>query len=714
MSTATKNNLQFSILTIVVFFLVLNISPFLLADQLNVNLTVSEPEGEYFEPGDDLTITLNITDNNDEFLRIDQYEDNGLFQVMLWVSGPRQEFYVVEPYLNFRILNQDEGYNETEDFNPENGEMTVYLPDDLEESGTYTALFDVRRVVENSGYFQYKYIDFQVRQTEQTFTQSHSYLTCNRPDCHSDLIIHETADTTNCAICHPYDYVDYPWDVIMHNWQQHQDNRVDESCHTCHRANAGVGNYGVRVCSSCHEIRAACRNYSSEQCVGCHGNDAYREHDEFVPREPRNFELIEPEDDVVLDTLAVELSWEETSDEDEEDIITYEVRLALDRRFRDKVIFNAGENTSITISDLENNTYYWWDVRAVDLNTFGNYCEDSRRFFTSLEIEPTPFSLHEPADGDTIGEDGIYETEFIWQLSEDPNLNDELHYAVHINLVSDPDSMTLIYDVNPDTIITLNPADSLGLDLWDEPLAVNWWVMAHSGEDTVECEERFSFWLFPHPYADEPTPFSLHEPADGDTIGEDGNYETEFIWQLSEDPNPNEELHYAVHLFLDDDHEPKTLLYNISPDTMITFNPVDSLELDFWDESLAVNWWVVAHSGEDTTECEERFSLWLFPNPNTIGEYLHEIPLDYYINDVYPNPFNSSQSIEFGLPNSGYVKIAVYDLSGRQVSIIANGELSTGRHQLVFDAAVLPGGIYFIRYNLANQLMDTQKVLLIR
>ncbi|NQU06530.1 MAG: T9SS type A sorting domain-containing protein [Calditrichaeota bacterium] len=598
MSVPVKNNPQFSILTIIVFLLVLMLSSGLIADQLNVNLTVSEPEEEYFEPGDDLTITLNITNDNDQFLRVDQYRDNGLLQVMVWVSGPRQNFLIVEPYLNLRILNQNQGYSPGDYFNPVNGEMTINLPDDLEEDGTYTALIHVRRRVGNRTYILYPYIDFQVGQTEQTFTQSLSYLTCNRPGCHDNISLHGTSDTTNCAICHAYDYEISPWDVVMHEWGPHQNHNVDETCNTCHRANAGVGNYGVNACSSCHEMRAACRNYPEEQCVGCHGDEAYQAHDEFVPRVPRDFELLEPDDDVVLDSLTVELSWEETSDPDEEDIITYEVRLALDRRFRDKVIYNAGENTSIIISNLEDNTDYWWEVKAVDLNTFGTFCEDSRYFFTSMPVEPTPFILHEPADGDTIGEDGSYETEFIWQLSEEPNPNDELHYAVHVYLVGDPD--------------------------------------------------------------------------------------------------------------------PKTLIYNVSPDTIITLNPVDSLDLEFWDEPIAVEWWVVAHSGEDTLECEERFSFWLFPNPNHVGENLHEVPLDYYIKDAYPNPFNSSQSIEFGLPSSGYVRIAVYDLSGRKVSTIANGEFSSGRHQLSFDAAVLSGGIYFVRYNLDNQLMDTQKVLLIR
>ncbi len=205
MSVAGKNNQQFSIQTIIVFLLVLTLSSGLVADPLNVNLTVSEPEEEYFEPGGDLTVTLNITNDNDQFLRVDQFRDNGLFHVMLWVSGPRQNFLIVQPYLNLRILNENQGYNAMDDFNPINGEMTIYLPDDL-EPGTYTILFHVRRRAGNRTYILYPYIDFQVGQVEQTFTQSLSYLTCNRPECHDGVSLHGTADTTNCAICHAYDY----------------------------------------------------------------------------------------------------------------------------------------------------------------------------------------------------------------------------------------------------------------------------------------------------------------------------------------------------------------------------------------------------------------------------------------------------------------------------------------------------------------------------
>lgn len=74
-----------------------------------------------------------------------------------------------------------------------------------------------------------------------------------------------------------------------------------------------------------------------------------------------------------------------------------------------------------------------------------------------------------------------------------------------------------------------------------------------------------------------------------------------------------------------------------------------------------------------------------------------ELPLSFGLESAYPNPFNSSTRITYNLPESGDVKLAVYDLSGRHVGSLINGHQEAGSHVLQFDASALSSGVYVVR-----------------
>ncbi|MDZ7410946.1 MAG: T9SS type A sorting domain-containing protein, partial [candidate division KSB1 bacterium] len=63
----------------------------------------------------------------------------------------------------------------------------------------------------------------------------------------------------------------------------------------------------------------------------------------------------------------------------------------------------------------------------------------------------------------------------------------------------------------------------------------------------------------------------------------------------------------------------------------------------------------------------------------------------------YPNPFNPTTTISYGMPADGLVTLRVYDLLGRSVMVRPLGLQSAGRHEILVDAGKLKSGIYFYR-----------------
>jgi hypothetical protein len=73
------------------------------------------------------------------------------------------------------------------------------------------------------------------------------------------------------------------------------------------------------------------------------------------------------------------------------------------------------------------------------------------------------------------------------------------------------------------------------------------------------------------------------------------------------------------------------------------------------------------------------------------------VPDDFAVQSTYPNPFNPATTISYALPEAGKIKLAVYDISGRQVATLADGWRNSGIHDAVFDASHLASGIYLVR-----------------
>ena len=85
---------------------------------------------------------------------------------------------------------------------------------------------------------------------------------------------------------------------------------------------------------------------------------------------------------------------------------------------------------------------------------------------------------------------------------------------------------------------------------------------------------------------------------------------------------------------------------------------------------------------------------------------------------AFPNPFNPSTTLNYYLPNSAFVNIAVYDIAGRMTTTLLSDIKQAGLHQIQWNGVndkgkVLAGGVYFIHFR-SGKIQQTQKVYFIR
>ena len=80
---------------------------------------------------------------------------------------------------------------------------------------------------------------------------------------------------------------------------------------------------------------------------------------------------------------------------------------------------------------------------------------------------------------------------------------------------------------------------------------------------------------------------------------------------------------------------------------------------------------------------------------------------------AYPNPFNPSAEIVFDLPEASDVRLAVYDVTGREVARLADGPMSAGTHRVRFEATGLPSGVYLYRLE-AGAFAATERMTLVK
>lgn len=556
---------------------------------------------------------------------------------------------------------------------------------------------------------------------------------------------------------------------------------------------------------------------------------------------PAAFSLDAPEHESLLLDDSVTLIWHASEDPDYQDHVQYIVFISRDESFETDVDTLLSSDTTLVRHGLEDNTIYWWKVRAQDGNTAGTWSEQTWSFQVGVPGAPGSFVLLEPVDGAVLPEDTVTVR---WSASVDPDPEDTVWYqldwsdnpafenAYSVEIVDTsysitdlmqpetgcqlarpkregyenvgdgsgtqpepngldelPDDGTIYWRVHaldgqghstpplngswlfqvylpeePEAFSLLAPEDGIVLDTlawtfsWAEssepdPLdSLTYWLELSTGEtfhDTLttfyRAASQTSFtvrhiaddtdywwrvhaadtntsgtystqtWALHTAWPQAPVPFALLGPEDGRELGEEGRYRVTMSWEESFDPDPEEDVRYDLLAFATlPSGEDVTLRCPLTGLTEIEIELADSLNLEYWEAPVNVNWWVEAISDPDTVRSSDVRTVVLLPRVNSVPVQFEGLPLDYAITASYPNPFNPTLTIVVGLPKVSNLKLEVYNVMGQRVAVIQNGPAQAGYREYTFDGSSLASGVYYLHAMVPGQLNQVKKVVLLK
>jgi hypothetical protein len=89
------------------------------------------------------------------------------------------------------------------------------------------------------------------------------------------------------------------------------------------------------------------------------------------------------------------------------------------------------------------------------------------------------------------------------------------------------------------------------------------------------------------------------------------------------------------------------------------------------------------------------------------------IPSGYALQQNFPNPFNPSTEIEFKVAKAGMTTLKVYDIVGREVATLVNGNMNPGTFRAKLDATNLATGTYIYTFT-SGDARITKKMMLLK
>lgn len=141
--------------------------------------------------------------------------------------------------------------------------------------------------------------------------------------------------------------------------------------------------------------------------------------------------------------------------------------------------------------------------------------------------------------------------------------------------------------------------------------------------------------------------------------------------------------------------------------SLIRDNYVDSLHVYYFRDMFA---------GPSTsyTLTEPTYAIYNRSSaPVGIQTISQQIPGKFHLLQNYPNPFNPETNIAFDIPVSGFVKLSVFDITGKEVAALVKDQLLPGSYEYSWNASNYPSGVYFYKLEM-NNFSDTRRMVLVK
>lgn len=96
-----------------------------------------------------------------------------------------------------------------------------------------------------------------------------------------------------------------------------------------------------------------------------------------------------------------------------------------------------------------------------------------------------------------------------------------------------------------------------------------------------------------------------------------------------------------------------------------------------------------------------------------ISAHIDKIIPDIKIFQNYPNPFNSITKIQYYIPKAEHITIEIFDALGQKIETLLDKSMSSGFHEITFNAKRLSSGIYYYRID-SGRFQDINKMIYLK
>ena len=90
-----------------------------------------------------------------------------------------------------------------------------------------------------------------------------------------------------------------------------------------------------------------------------------------------------------------------------------------------------------------------------------------------------------------------------------------------------------------------------------------------------------------------------------------------------------------------------------------------------------------------------------------------DLPVSFYLSQAYPNPFNATTKLNFGVPEEAMVSIEIYDVAGRRIATLTEKSHESGHHSVVWNSGTASPGVYLVKMEV-DDFKSVRKVILVK